>query len=162
MSCASLPSTLTTAASTSTSILSSFCPRVRHILSGTFNTPNLHLLSYDTINHSLVIEKSIAAKGPHQFLALGQGKENGRGEKKRRVYATTWAMPPKISSWEVVGLGGGEEELDIRFINEKDISEWNLIWRWKEVVCGRAKEQLKLSLTLEMLWQCLYRQVNDL
>jgi len=71
-------------------------------------------------------------------------------------------MPPKISSWEVVGLGGGEEELDIRFINEKDISEWNLIWRWKEVVCGRAKEQLKLSLTLEMLWQCLYRQVNDL
>lgn len=122
MSC-SIPTSILTSTST---ILSNQCPRIRHILSGTFNTPNLHLLSYDTTTHQLSIQKSISAKGPHQFLALGQPRsdDSDRNEtKRRRVYATTWALPPKISAWEIAGLGNSGENVEINFINEKEISE---------------------------------------
>ncbi|CAD6923158.1 unnamed protein product [Tilletia controversa] len=85
------------------------CPRVRHLLTGTFNTANLHLLAFDTLTHTLAITRSVSAQGPHQFLALGASTPIGQPSLEVRpqwkaVYATTWAQPPSLSAWAVTGL----------------------------------------------------------
>ncbi|CAD6966963.1 unnamed protein product [Tilletia controversa] len=85
------------------------CPRVRHLLTGTFNTANLHLLAFDTLTHTLAITRSVSAQGPHQFLALGASRPIGQPSLEVRpqwkaVYATTWAQPPSLSAWAVTGL----------------------------------------------------------
>ncbi|GAA6040988.1 hypothetical protein JCM8097_000526 [Rhodosporidiobolus ruineniae] len=77
-------------------------PRVHYLLSGTFNTLFLYLLAfspYASTGPTLSIHKRIRAEGPHQFLALS--------EDRKQAYATTWAMPPSLSSWEI--LGGGKD-----------------------------------------------------
>ncbi|KAK0545551.1 hypothetical protein OC844_007338 [Tilletia horrida] len=87
----------------------SSCPRVRHLVTGTFNTASLHLLAFDTLTTTLTLSRSIPnAQGPHQFLALGNGPEplaNSLGVAQwKTVYATTWANPPSLSAWSVKGL----------------------------------------------------------
>lgn len=106
------------------------CPRFRHIVTGTFNTDSLHLLAYDTLHKSLTVTQSIAALGPHQFLALG--KTTGAYERSGHpdvVYATTWASPPGLSAWSVKGLdqrAGATEQgaraVTLELINTKPIS----------------------------------------
>lgn len=98
----------------------SACPTVRYLVTGTFNTALLYLLSYDTLTHRLSIARSIPAQGPHQYLALGRGPE----QRPDRLYATTWAWPPSLSSWAVEGIQGADGEgPDLRWINTKNISE---------------------------------------
>ncbi|GAA5858363.1 hypothetical protein JCM8547_004665 [Rhodosporidiobolus lusitaniae] len=99
-------SLLTTTASLTTS------PRVHYLLSGTFNTLFLYLLAfspYSTAGPTLKIHRKYRAEGPHQFIALD--------EDRKRAYATTWAQPASLSSWEVVE--GGKE---IKKINTVPIS----------------------------------------
>ncbi|GAA5898992.1 hypothetical protein JCM6882_004587 [Rhodosporidiobolus microsporus] len=90
-------------------------PRVHYLLSGTFNTLFLYLLAFSpysttTGGPTLKIHKKYRAEGPHQFIALG--------EDRTRAYATTWALPPSLSSWEVLQGGKG----GIRKINTVPIS----------------------------------------
>ncbi|KAK0553824.1 hypothetical protein OC846_002355 [Tilletia horrida] len=109
------------------------CPRVRHIISGTFNTARLHLLAFDTLTKTLVLTRSIDAQGPHQFLALGVGSDSSDltacSVLRRTVYATTWATPPSLSAWAVVGLddqsGASIEaahDVDLQWINTVPIT----------------------------------------
>ncbi|KAE8221671.1 hypothetical protein CF319_g5002 [Tilletia indica] len=86
------------------------CPRVRQILTGTFNTAHLHLLAFDTLTHTLTLTSSISnAQGPHQYLALGASPPIGQqnfeaGPRMKTVYATTWAQPPSLSAWAITDL----------------------------------------------------------
>ncbi|KAL9932628.1 hypothetical protein V8E36_008327 [Tilletia maclaganii] len=91
----------------------SFCPRIRHLVTGTFNTASLHLLAFDTLAHTLTLTNTIDAQGPHQFLALGTGgvgrldggsSSSSGSSPWKTIYATTWASPPSLSSWAVTGL----------------------------------------------------------
>lgn len=91
------------------------CPRLRHILSGTFNTVFLHLLTFDTLTRSLTLTLSIPALGPHQFLTLGSIPQDN----KRIAYATTWdAVDRHVSSW-AVDLSQGKEKVEL--VNKKKI-----------------------------------------
>ncbi|GAA5867521.1 hypothetical protein JCM1840_002537 [Sporobolomyces johnsonii] len=74
-------------------------PRLHYLLSGTFNTLWMYLLAFSPYSSppTLSISKKYRAEGPHQYLALNHDRS--------RVYATTWAQPPSLSSWEV--LDGG-------------------------------------------------------
>ncbi|SCV68749.1 BQ2448_870 [Microbotryum intermedium] len=64
------------------------------------SSPSLqYLLAFNPLTASLSIAQVIRAQGAHQFLALNQDRS--------RAYATTWAMPPTLSSWEV--MEGGSE-----------------------------------------------------
>ncbi|SPO34873.1 related to muconate cycloisomerase [Pseudozyma flocculosa] len=96
------------------------CPRVRHIVTGTFNTEALYVLGYDILDSSLRIEQRIDAEGPHQFLALGRTESGGK-----TIYATTWAKRKSLSAWSVVGGGagsGGSGQVGLRHINTVDIT----------------------------------------
>ncbi|GAA5986952.1 hypothetical protein JCM11641_002265 [Rhodosporidiobolus odoratus] len=98
---------------TSTLAATAFTPRVHYLLSGTFNTLFLYILAFSPYSPSgptLSIHKKYPAEGPHQFIALSQDRA--------RAYATTWALPPSLSSWEV--LQGGKE--GVRKINTIPIS----------------------------------------
>ncbi|PWN39888.1 hypothetical protein IE81DRAFT_332007, partial [Ceraceosorus guamensis] len=138
------------------------CPRTRHILSGTFNTPHLHLLRFDTLTRALTLvhqisssssssssvspsfssstatsphahipEGAIQAKGPHQFLALGKSigsvgtcdayagpgpstRIEAQQSRPNRVYATTWALKPELSAWEIRWDGKAQSESERR------------------------------------------------
>ncbi|GAA6018656.1 hypothetical protein JCM10207_008997 [Rhodosporidiobolus poonsookiae] len=95
------------------SLLSATSPRVHYLLSGTFNTLFLYLLAfspYAPTGPTLTIHKKYRAEGPYQFIALC--------EDRSRAYATTWALPPSLSSWEV--LQGGRD--GVRKINTVPIS----------------------------------------
>jgi len=80
----------------------SLCPRLHYLLSGTFNTLFLYLLAFSPYapgGPTLAVHRKYRAEGPHQFLALS--------EDRTTAYATTWAQPPTLSSWEV--LAGGRD-----------------------------------------------------
>ncbi|KAG7095235.1 hypothetical protein E1B28_006009 [Marasmius oreades] len=64
-----------------------------HILSGSFRSLSLFLLAFSPIHRSLSLIQTIDAFGPHQYLATNARKD--------RVYATSWALPPALSSWEI-------------------------------------------------------------
>ncbi|PWN29598.1 3-carboxy-cis,cis-mucoante lactonizing enzyme [Jaminaea rosea] len=98
------------------------CPRLRHILTGTFNSNFLHLLRFDSLTKSLTLLLSVPALGPHQYLAALPG-DAGKGE--RIVYATTWAEQSSISAWRVTGLlgngGMASGEPKVELINSRPI-----------------------------------------
>lgn len=115
------------------------CPRLRHILTGTFNTLFLHLLTFDTLTRDLTVTLSVPARGPHQYLTLGgfipditagsgssssssgsgSGSAPGVGAQASRiVYATTWADQRELSAWRV-SLHAGQEKVDL--INAREI-----------------------------------------
>ncbi|GAA6007515.1 lactonase family protein [Rhodotorula paludigena] len=78
----------------------SLSPRLHYLLSGTFNTLFLYLLAfspYAANGPTLTVHRKYRAEGPHQFIALS--------EDRKRAFATTWAQPPTLSSWEVLGNG---------------------------------------------------------
>ncbi|BGP36256.1 hypothetical protein JCM10449v2_000154 [Rhodotorula kratochvilovae] len=78
----------------------SLSPRLHYLLSGTFNTLFLYLLAfspYAPAGPALSIHRKYRAEGPHQFIALS-------GDRKT-AFATTWAQPPTLSSWEVLAAG---------------------------------------------------------
>ena len=80
----------------------SLCPRLHYLLSGTFNTLFLYLLAFSPYAPGgplLAVHRKYRAEGPHQFLALS--------EDRTTAYATTWAQPPTLSSWEI--LAGGKD-----------------------------------------------------
>ncbi|GAA5936789.1 hypothetical protein JCM10213_000061 [Rhodosporidiobolus nylandii] len=91
------------APATLSSLAAATSPRVHYLLSGTFNTLFLYLLAFSpyTSPPTLRIHKKYRAEGPHQFIALG--------EDRKHAYATTWALPASLSSWEV--LEGGRAGL---------------------------------------------------
>lgn len=64
-----------------------------HILSGSFRSFSLFLLAFSPSERSISHLETIPAFGPHQYLAANQHKT--------RVFATSWALPPSLSSWEV-------------------------------------------------------------
>ena len=66
---------------------------IHHILSGSFRSLSLFLLAFSPSTGSLSHLQTIPAFGPHQYLATNQFRD--------RVYATTWAEPPSLSSWHV-------------------------------------------------------------
>lgn len=98
------------------------CPRLRHILTGTFNSNFLHLLRFDSLTKSLTLLLSVPALGPHQYLAALPG---GAGKGERIVYATTWAEQSSISAWRVTGLlgngGMASGEPKVELINSRPI-----------------------------------------
>ncbi|CDW97198.1 hypothetical protein [Sporisorium scitamineum] len=55
-------------------------------MGGTFNSPNLFVLTYDTLLSTLNITHTIPALGPHQYLTLGLSSTG-----TQTIYATTWA-----------------------------------------------------------------------
>ncbi|KAK7049842.1 hypothetical protein VNI00_005272 [Paramarasmius palmivorus] len=64
-----------------------------HILSGSFRSVSLFLLAFSPLQRTLDLVQTIDAFGPHQYLATNA--------KKDRAYATSWALPPSLSSWEI-------------------------------------------------------------
>ena len=92
--CAS-PTTASSLALTTAS-QSSTCPWTHHIVTGTFNSPSLFVLTYDVVQSTLSIAHTIAAHGPHQYLALGVSSTG-----RQTVYATTWAAESTLSAWHV-------------------------------------------------------------
>ncbi|KDR79164.1 hypothetical protein GALMADRAFT_243050 [Galerina marginata CBS 339.88] len=64
-----------------------------HILSGSFRSVSLFLLAFSPSSRSLSHLQTVPANGPHQYLAANQLKD--------RVYTTSWALPPSLSSWHV-------------------------------------------------------------
>jgi hypothetical protein len=66
---------------------------VHHILSGSFRSLSLFLLAFSPSKRSISLLQSIPAFGPHQYLASNQHKS--------RIFTTSWALPPSLSSWHV-------------------------------------------------------------
>lgn len=64
-----------------------------HILSGSFRSLSLFLLAFTPSQRSISHLSTIPAHGPHQYLAADQ--------RRTRIYTTSWALPPSLSSWEV-------------------------------------------------------------
>lgn len=118
------------AAAAAASAAAGTCPRLRHILTGTFNTLFLHLLTFDTLTRNLTVTLSVPARGPHQYLTLGgfipempsgSGSSVAQGagpQAARIVYATTWADERELSAWSV-SLRPGQEK--VRLINARPI-----------------------------------------
>lgn len=99
------------------------CPRIRHILSGSFNTVFLHLLTFDSLTRALNVVLSVPAQGPHQWLALGsigvsRSSNTLQLNSPRTVYATTWADERRLSAWRVNIQHGAET---IEHINSQPI-----------------------------------------
>ncbi|EST09905.1 Lactonase, 7-bladed beta propeller [Kalmanozyma brasiliensis GHG001] len=87
------------------------CPRHTHIVTGTFNSPDLHVLAYDTLTSTLSLTHTIPAQGPHQYLALGVSSTGHQS-----VYATTWAAVSTLTSWHVT------PDHSLSFGNERTIT----------------------------------------
>ncbi|KAG6826882.1 hypothetical protein H0H92_014062 [Tricholoma furcatifolium] len=66
---------------------------VHHIISGSFRSFSLFLLAFSPLHRTLDLVQTVDAFGPHQYLATNQRRD--------RVYATSWALPPALSSWSV-------------------------------------------------------------
>lgn len=66
---------------------------IHHILAGSFRSLSLFLLAFSPLHRSLHLLQTINAFGPHQYLATNARKD--------RVYTTSWALPPMLSSWQV-------------------------------------------------------------
>lgn len=66
---------------------------VHHILSGSFRSLSLFLLAFSPLHRTLSFVQKVDAFGPHQYLATNPRKD--------RVYTTSWALPPVLSSWEI-------------------------------------------------------------
>jgi hypothetical protein len=85
---------------------------IYHILTGSFRSLSLFLLAFSTKTRRLSHVETIPAFGPHQYL--------GTNLQKDRIYATSWALPPALSSWEVLRPPG--ETWSVKHINSVPIS----------------------------------------
>ncbi|KAG5637969.1 hypothetical protein H0H81_002413 [Sphagnurus paluster] len=66
---------------------------IHHVISGSFRSISLFLLAFSPIERTLSLIQKVDALGPHQYLATNPRRD--------RVYATTWAQPPTLSSWAI-------------------------------------------------------------
>ncbi|KAF9474660.1 putative isomerase YbhE [Pholiota conissans] len=66
---------------------------LRHVLSGSFRSISLFLLAFSPSERTISHLQTVPAYGPHQYLAANQHKN--------RIYTTSWALPPSLSSWNV-------------------------------------------------------------
>ncbi|KAF4585089.1 hypothetical protein EYR40_001925 [Pleurotus pulmonarius] len=66
---------------------------VHHIIAGSFRSLSLFLLAFSPFNRTISHVQTIPAFGPHQYLAVNPQRD--------RVYTTSWAQPPSLSSWSV-------------------------------------------------------------
>ncbi|KAG6856857.1 hypothetical protein H0H87_012674 [Tephrocybe sp. NHM501043] len=82
-------------ASTSQMLNSTSTSPVHHILSGSFRSLSLFLLAFSPLQRTLELVQTVDAFGPHQYLATNARKD--------RVYTTSWALPPVLSSWSIEG-----------------------------------------------------------
>ncbi|KAG6871825.1 hypothetical protein C0995_016114 [Termitomyces sp. Mi166 len=71
--------------------LNSTSPSVRHIVSGSFRSLSLFVLAFSPLHRSLELVNTVPAFGPHQYLATNPRKD--------RIYTTSWALPPTLSTW---------------------------------------------------------------
>jgi carboxy-cis,cis-muconate cyclase len=83
-----------------------------YILSGSFRSLSLFLLAFSPSNRSLSHLQTVPAFGPHQYLACNDYKD--------RVYTTSWANPPSLSSWHIERSGDGSRS--VSHINTVPIS----------------------------------------
>lgn len=81
-------------------------------VTGSFKSTALYLLAFDPIGRTLEVTSTTPAEGPHQYLALNEARD--------RVYATTWGMPPTLSSWAVEKDSGAPT---LRHVNSVSISQ---------------------------------------
>lgn len=88
------------------------CAQNYHIVTGTFNSRSLFVLTYDVLNSKLSILHSIRAEGPHQYLALGVSSRQ-----QQTVYATTWGTPSALSAWHV-----SPTDYSLSFGNRREIT----------------------------------------
>lgn len=79
---------------------------------GTFNTIFLYVLAFNTSSRKLSISSKHDAFGPHQYIAKSVNND--------MVYATTWALPPSLGSWNVNWQDGIPL---LEFLNKAPISE---------------------------------------
>lgn len=78
---------------------------MHYLLCGTFNTIFLYLLAFSPYSansnsdqaSSLRVHRRVRGQGPHQYIALDHDRKT--------AYATTWAQPPTLSSWQVLEHG---------------------------------------------------------
>ncbi|KAF8228399.1 putative isomerase YbhE [Tricholoma matsutake] len=66
---------------------------IHHILLGSFRSLSLFLLAFSPLQRTLSLVQTIDAFGPHQYLSTNARKD--------RVYTTSWAFPPVLSSWAI-------------------------------------------------------------
>jgi len=70
-----------------------------YIISGSFSTSSLYVLRYEPASRKLHLVQSVPAYGPHQYLHLDR--------RRRRLYATSWQQPARLSAWDIHFDGPG-------------------------------------------------------
>jgi carboxy-cis,cis-muconate cyclase len=108
MSCTNLAGTSSLASGIRDGVSQS-CPRHRHLISGTFNSNLMHILSFDTLTRTLSLLSSLPAYGPHSFLTSGRTLDLESNRLVNTVYATTWAEKKELCAWKLDWKG---EELN--------------------------------------------------
>ncbi|KAF8329152.1 Lactonase, 7-bladed beta-propeller-domain-containing protein [Cantharellus anzutake] len=66
-------------------------PNTLYLISGSFNVIFLYILAFNTQTRQLNVIGRTDAFGPHQYLTRNTAID--------RLYTTTWAWPPTLSSW---------------------------------------------------------------
>lgn len=107
------------------------CPRHRQLISGTFNSKLLHILSFDTLTRTLSLLSSLPAYGPHTFLTPGRTAGIGSGRLVDTVYATTWAEEKELCAWRL--QWSGETVAGLQWLGNVAISE----------SCTRQEQKIK-------------------
>lgn len=100
----------------STNATAAAAPVVHHIVSGSFRSLSLFLLAFSPFHRTLSLVQKIDAFGPHQYLATNPRKD--------RVYTTSWALPPVLSSWEIERPESGSWR--VNHINSVPISVYRI------------------------------------
>ena len=83
---------------------------------GSFKAAALYLLAFDPIQRTLNVVTTVDAFGPHQYLCSNR--------ERTRIYATTWATPPILSSFAVGPSAEDNTVPAIRHLNNVDIREY--------------------------------------
>ncbi len=89
---------------------------------GSFNVIFLYILAFNTRSRQINVIGRTDALGPHQYLARNAATD--------RLYTTTWAWPPSLSSWYIDWNEWAEEQWfpTLEHLNTIPISEiWILI-----------------------------------
>lgn len=78
---------------------------------GTFNTPELFQLYFDSKEHTLRLLQTIPAHGNHSWLALSEDRGN--------LYGTAWTEPCSVASYSVrpSGSNAAQDSLTIKLLN---------------------------------------------
>ncbi|PPR04196.1 hypothetical protein CVT24_010744 [Panaeolus cyanescens] len=88
---------------------------LHYILAGSFRSVSLFLLAFSPTTRTLSHLRTIPGFGPHQYLALPSN------EFRNTVYATSWAVPPVLSSWRIE-KAANPEDWNVRFLNSVPIT----------------------------------------